>query len=258
MITDAFNLQKVDPTAKVLGSLVNSDYIDIIGSTKFDQATHLTASSPLADRILALRGKKVGITGPGSGTEALVTYLFKMEGLDVKKDVVLVNLGSDNTAALSALSTNRVDALSFFAPVGQAAEVKGFGSILISPNRGDIPAIDGMLNGIFYTRQSIIQAHTPAVQAFIRAIAQAEAYIQSNPTQAQALLNSYVQMGQPVTQATWTAFKPVIAQNPQVTQDSYNKAVQFHLKAGLLTKAPDYNTLIATSTITSALSGKSS
>jgi NitT/TauT family transport system substrate-binding protein len=256
VITDAFNLAKVDPTTKVIGSLVNSNYIDLIASKKLEEETHVTSSSPLADRINALRGKKIGITGPASGTEALMTYLFKLAGLNVKKDAVLVNLGSDNTAVLGALSTGRVDALSFFAPIGQAVEAKGLGDILISPNRGDLPGLTGQLEGIFYTRQSVIDAKKPAIEAFIRAIAQAKTYILNNPAKALVLLNNYLQLGQDVAQATWKALQAIMGQGPEVSEQAYNTAVRFHEQAGLITTAPAYNSLIATSTIASALSSK--
>jgi NitT/TauT family transport system substrate-binding protein len=258
VITDAFNLQKADTTTRVIGSLINSNYVDLIVSKKFMQETHLTVSSSLAEKIQALRGKKIGITGPGSGTEALVTYLFKQQGLDVQKSTELVSLGSSNTAVLGALSAGRVDALSFFSPIGQAAETQGIGTILISPDRGDIPSMQGELHGVFYTRQNVIKAKSQAIQAFIRAIAQAETYIHSNPEQSLALLTTYLQLGPDVAKSAWATLQPILAQSPQISQQAYDTAVQFHMQAGLIKTAPAYDDLISSSTIDSSLQGQSS
>jgi NitT/TauT family transport system substrate-binding protein len=253
VITDAFNMAKVDPTARIIGSLVNGYYVDVIVSNGMMQQAHLTESSSLADKVNALRGKKIGITGPGSGTEALVIYLFKKQGLNAQRDAVLVNLGSANTAALAALKAGRVDALSFFSPLGQQAEATGAGTILISPVRGDVPAIINDVHGAFYTRQSVIDAKADAVEAFIRAVALAEAYIHDHPDKALVLLGTYLKLDQATTRAVFTAMSPVLAPNPQISQQAYNIAAQFHVQAGLISVAPPYNTIVATSTIKSAL-----
>jgi NitT/TauT family transport system substrate-binding protein len=170
----------------------------------------------------------------------------------------LVNLGSDNTAALAALRAGRVDALSFFSPVGQAAELQGIGDILISPIRGDIPAMQGQLHGVFYTLQSVINTKPKAVAAFIRAVGLAEAYIHDNPGKAQIMLEKYLHMNQQIASAVLTATGPALAQSPQIDQQAYNIAAQFHVQAGLISTAPAYSTMVATSTINAALSTSSS
>jgi NitT/TauT family transport system substrate-binding protein len=258
VITDAFDLAKVDPQVKVIGSLVNAYYVDVTVSKSFEKATGLTASSSLADKVKALRGKKVGITGPGSGTEALMIYLFKQQGLDVKRDATLVNLGSNNTAALGALRTGRVDALCFFSPVGQAAEAQGIGDILISPMRGDIPSMQGQLHGVFYTLQKVIDAKPKAVQAFIRAVGRAEAFIHSNPDKALTMLEQYLHMNQQIAKTVFAAMESAYPQSPRIDQQGYNIAAQFHVQAGLIKTAPAYSAIVAISTINAALNASSS
>jgi ABC-type nitrate/sulfonate/bicarbonate transport system substrate-binding protein len=258
VITDAFGMAKVDQSARIIGALTNGYVVDVVVSKAFEQETHLTEASPLAAKVDALRGKKIGITGPNTGTSALLTYLFRQQGMDVQKDATLESLGSNNSAALAALRNNRVDALSFFSPIGQAAEAQGTGDIFISPDNGDVPGLKGDVHGIFYTRQSVIDARPKAVQAFIRAVAQAENYIQANPARAQVLLNDYLKLGKGVSSAVYAATSPVWAKNPQLSQSSYDVASQFHIQAGLIKSAPPYDNLVATDTINKALSGLSS
>lgn len=253
VITDAFGMARVDPSARIIGALTNGYVVDVVVSKAFEQETHLTEASPLQAKVEALRGKKIGITGPNTGTSALLTYLFKQEGMDVQKDAILESLGSNNASALAALHNNRVDALSFFSPIGQAAEAQGIGDIFISPDNGDVPGLKGDVHGIFYTRQSIIDAKSKAVHAFIKAVAQAESYIQANPARAQVLLNGYLKLGEKVTSAVYAATSPVWAKDPQLSQSSYNVASQFHIQAGLIKSAPAYNDLVATSVISQSI-----
>ena len=65
VMTDAFNLYKINAKTRVVGALVDEYYVDIIAGTGIPSSLD---GAPLAERVKALRGKKIGITGPGSGT----------------------------------------------------------------------------------------------------------------------------------------------------------------------------------------------
>jgi sulfonate transport system substrate-binding protein len=253
VMTDVFSWVKVDPSARVIGAFMNGFVVDVVASKTLEQSAHVTATSPLAAKVAALKGKKIGITGPGAGTQALLTYLFKQNGMDASKDVTEVSLGSNNVAALAALKAGRVDALSFFSPIGQAAESQNTGDIFISAVRGDIPGLVGDVHGVFYTKQSVMTAKPQAIASYIRAVNQAEAFIQSNPDQAKILLNNYLGLGQSVTNAVYAAQSGGIAKTPQITQAAYTVAGQFHVGAGLIKQIPAYCSVIATNTIESAL-----
>jgi ABC-type nitrate/sulfonate/bicarbonate transport system substrate-binding protein len=201
-------------------------------------------------------GKKVGITTPGSGTEALLIYLFRKYGYNSQRDVTEVSLGNVNPAAgAAALSSGRVDAVAFPVPTGQVAQVQGVGDIFISPDRGDVPEMVGQVHGVIYAKQQVIDAKPKAVQAFIRAIAQAEAFIYQHPDQAETLMGKYLNLKPQVTKAIFAATKPIYPSTPQISQQGYDAANQFHVKAGLIAIALGYNDLVATDTINAALKG---
>ncbi len=254
-LTDVFTISRVDSQIKVIGAITNDYLLDVIVSKKFEQQTHLTEASSLADKVKALVGKKVGISAPNSATDALVTYLFRQQGLDAQKDVTKVNLGAAIAPDLAALQANRVDAVVSSAPAGELAEAQGFGDLFISPVRGDVPSMVGQLFGVAYAKQSLINAKPKAVQAFVRAIAQAETFIQKNPAKAITLLGKYLKLSPKVLNLSWNITKASMPQTPQIDQQAYNIANQFHVKAGLIAVALPYNDLVATDTINKALSG---
>ncbi|WP_165423329.1 ABC transporter substrate-binding protein [Ktedonosporobacter rubrisoli] len=255
-VTDAFTLSRVDSYIKIVGTFADAFLLDIIVSKQFERQTHLSASSSLAEKVQALVGKKIGISSPGSTNDALVTFLLRQQGLDALRDVTKVSLGGNNPATgLGALAQGRVDALAFPVPVGQEAEAQGIGDIFISPARGDVPEMQGQLYGVLFARQQTLDAKPKAVQAFIRGLAQAEKWIHQNPTQAKALLGKYLKQNQEMTAAIFQACLPGLPQSPQISQQAYTTANQFHVKAGLIAIALPYQSLVATDTITKALSG---
>jgi NitT/TauT family transport system substrate-binding protein len=259
VITDAFTLSRVDAYVRLLGTLTNGYAVDIVVGKRFEQQTGLTEASPLEAKVKALVGKKIGISGLNSGTEGLLTYLFRQYGLNAAKDTTLVIVGGTPAAALAALRSGRIDAFSYFAPAGQEAAAQGIGNMFISPVLGDVPAMNGQLHGVLYTKQNVIDAKPKAVAAFIRAVAQAEAFVHNNPTQATVLLGKYLNSNnQAFVKKVFAVLLPIIPQAPQINRQAYNTANQFHVQAGLIAIALPYKDMVASSTIQSALSGMSS
>lgn len=250
VMTDAFNISKANKDAKVISNLVNAYYVDIIVGKKFSGPS---TGASLIDKIKALKGKKIGITGPGSGTEALVTYLFKMAGMDPAKDATLVSLGAQATAVLGALKSGRVDALSFFQPIGQEAEAEKIGSIYISPARGDVPAMANETHGVVIASKNALTSKKKAVVAFIKAIAHAEKTIHGDPQEVGKLLSQYEKNMNPATvSAMVSVLQKEIPTSPAVSQQSYQVAVDFHKKAGLVANPPSYSDMVDSALISEA------
>jgi NitT/TauT family transport system substrate-binding protein len=254
-VTDAFLVSRIDDSLRIIGAVSNDFLLDIVVTKKFEQQAHLTAQSSLVDKIKALEGKKIGISAPGSATDALITYLFRQQGLDAQKEVTRVPLGGATTTLLTALQAGRVDAVAVGAPGGEIAEAQGYGDTFISPTRGDVPSMEGQLFGTIYTKQQTIDSKPKAIKAFIYAMGEADTFIQKNPDQAITMLEKYVHLDKNTANIAWNATKASMPLSPQITQDTYNVANQFHVQAGLLAIALPYKDLVATDTINSALAG---
>lgn len=241
VMTDAFNLNKASGSAKIIASLVNSYYVDVIVGTGFDGPG---TSAPVDERVKALKGKKIGITGPGSGTEALVNYLLAEAGMK-PSDVTLVNLGGDSSGAVGALKTHRVDALAFFQPVGQQAQTTGAGTIYISPARGDISALVGDTHGIVFTTKKVLDAKPKAVDAFVKAIAKAEQAIHGSTATVKKLLSAYLQgMDQTTIDELVPIVQKEVPDSPALTESGYGKAVAFHKESGLFPSPPSFGQIV--------------
>lgn len=253
VLTDAFNFASQNEDATLLGALATEYYVDITVSPEFDGPD---SDASLEDRIRALEGKNIGITGPGSGTEALVTYLFDLVGMDPTTDATLVNLGAQATAAVGALQTGRVDALAFFQPVGEQAEATDVGEIYISPARGDVPDIAGQLHGALFATGQVVEEKPDAVAAFMRAIARAQEDINGDAAEVEDLLQAY-QGNLPAE--TVSALVPILQEeipdSPEATEEAYATGVEFHQSSGLFEDPPAYDDFVDAAWLTSALEG---
>jgi NitT/TauT family transport system substrate-binding protein len=244
VITDAFNLARIDDGTRIVTSLVTEYYVDVVVSPSFGETAQLE-DARLEDKVAALVGKQIGITGPGSGTEALVTYLFGSIGRNAATDATLVNLGSATTAAIGALTSGRVEALAFFQPIAQQVEAAGVGKTFISPVRGDVPAMRGALHGVVFSTQKLLDRKPAELAAFNRAITRALTDIHADPGQARELLGRYLKQTDP---AALDALVPILSQEipqtPQVERASFDTARTFHLDSGLVRRAPTYEEVL--------------
>ncbi|HEV7625783.1 MAG TPA: ABC transporter substrate-binding protein [Streptomyces sp.] len=243
VLTDAFNLAETDSDTRVVSSLVTEYYVDIVVGKSFDGPDE---KASLEERAKSLVGRKIGITGPGSGTEALVNHLFEGIGKTAKSDATLVNLGSAATSAIGALKSGRVDALSFFQPIGQQAEADGSGRILISPAGGDVPDMKGALHGVIFSTKKLLEKKSKEVSGFQSAMKRAQADVQGDPDKVRELLEKYLKdTDAKALDALVPILRKEMPESPAVERGPYATARRFHLRSGLVEKAPTFGEIKA-------------
>lgn len=258
VITDVFALLKANRPVKLVGSLCDGYYVDITASNQFLDATKLTRASPLGDKIKALKGKKIGINGPGSGTQALVDYLCRQGGLDPTRDIELVTIGSDQASILTTLKTGRIDCVSFAWPLSMLAETNNIGKPFIMPAEGDVPSMREQIQGVIYVKPDLLAKRPDAVVKFVHAIARAEGLLHRNAGLARTLLKQYDSaLSDPAIDLLLKAYMPVLPQQADIAANSYEKALQFHRLTGFA--APSGNTyqeVVDTTTLLKAMRTK--
>ncbi|MFC4013810.1 ABC transporter substrate-binding protein [Nonomuraea purpurea] len=243
VLTDALNLARIDDKGRLVANLVDRYYVDVVVGSAFAGAT---PADPLERRIQALRGKKIGITGPGSGTEALVTYLFAKVGLDSATDCELVNLGSTAASALGALKAGRVDALAFFQPIAQQAAAAGIGTRYISPAAGDVQGLERTAHGVVFTTQRIIDKKPGEVAAFQNAIARAQRFIhEADEAEITRMLAAYLKGIDPKALSELPGLmRSEMPRDIGFARESFDTAIAFHRATGLVRHLPAYERIV--------------
>lgn len=240
--TDAFNLAETDPGTVVTGALVTEYYVDVVVAEDFAESD---PEASLEDKIRALEGQTIGITGPGSGTEALLIYLFDLVGLDANQDATLVNLDASPSSAIGALESGQIDAFSFFQPAGQIAESSGVGEIFISPQRGDIPDMEGQFHGALFSTEEVLEGRGEQVSSFNAAVDSALSFIEENPDEAAEMLGQYLDGADEGTLDALAEILPQqMAPSTAVSQESYEPALDFHLTSGLIDEEIAYEDVV--------------
>ena len=129
--------------------------------------------------IADLKGKKVGVTAPGSSTNVMLNFVLAKAGLK-PSDVSVIGVGAGN-GAVAAMRAGQIDAMSNLDPVITLLQRSGDLKI-ISDTRvvtesekvfgGPMPA------ACLYAMQSFINSNPNTTQALANAIVRADKWIQ--------------------------------------------------------------------------------
>jgi NitT/TauT family transport system substrate-binding protein len=127
-----------------------------------------------------LKGKKIGVTAPGSSTNVMANFVLAKAGLK-PSDVSIIGVGAGN-GAVAAMRSGQIDALSNLDPVVTLLQRSGDLKI-ISDTRivaeadkvfgGPMPA------GCLYAPQAFLDKHPRTVQALTNAMVRADKWIQA-------------------------------------------------------------------------------
>lgn len=126
-----------------------------------------------------LKGRKIGVSARGSGTEMYVKSLLAGAGL-APDSVIYVAVGAPNTA-FAALSTGQVDAVLSWDPVPAMCAATKSCTVAVDLRKGEGPSDIAAMNGGFFAwqaRREYIQKNEAAVDAFLRALGEATVWVQ--------------------------------------------------------------------------------
>jgi NitT/TauT family transport system substrate-binding protein len=163
--------------------------VDLTISTTLANATGLSPSSPIADRIKVLKGKKYGISQPGVPGDIFLRAMLKDNGIDPEREVEFIRIGTV-PGLFAAMKSGQIDGFMLSAPSPQQAEETGIGKIWISLTAGDVPSLAKLPYMTFCALADYVKAHRQAVIGYVAAIQEANNWMRSNKAETATILAS--------------------------------------------------------------------
>jgi len=130
--------------------------------------------------VADLKGKKIGVTAPGSSTNVMANFVLAKAGLK-PSDVSFIGVGATN-AAIAAIRQGQIDALAHLDPV--ITILQRSGDIQIVTDTRNVAEADRVFGGpmpaaCLYAPQAFIDKNPATVQALANAIVRADKWIQA-------------------------------------------------------------------------------
>jgi len=176
-----------------------------------------------------LKGKKIGVTAPGSSTNILANFVLAKGGLK-PSDVSFVGVGT-SAGAVTALRSGQIDAISNLDPVitmlSQKNEIK-----IISDTRTikDTKSIYGgnMPAAVLYAKSTFIEANPKTTQALANAMVHALKWLQtaSNSDIIKTVPENYLLGDRALYLAAWLGVKEAMSPDGLMPNDGPPNALK--------------------------------
>jgi NitT/TauT family transport system substrate-binding protein len=138
-----------------------------------------TKTMPNFKSLADLKGKKIGVTAPGSSTNIMANFVLAKAGLK-PSDVSIVGVGASQ-GAVAAMRTGQIDAISNLDPVITILQRNG--DIKIVSDTRDVAEADKVFGGpmpagCLYAPVSFVEKNPNTAQALVNAMVRANKWIQ--------------------------------------------------------------------------------
>lgn len=109
---------------RIITSMVNRYASHIVLKNSVLAKAGVTEASPVPEKIAALKGLKLGTTGPGAAPDALFRFLSSVGDLDPNSDFQLVPIQGGGPAVIAALQKGVIDGFCLSSPTADMAVSK--------------------------------------------------------------------------------------------------------------------------------------
>jgi ABC-type nitrate/sulfonate/bicarbonate transport system substrate-binding protein len=214
LIADRFPIELV-------ANLLQNDPINLVVRRSVFDAHNMSATAPLHDRLLSLKGLRIGVA-PGPPTR--LRALFTSEGLDADDTVkIVVRHGKDQN---DAFANDQCDALYAHTPYVEKALDDQDAVVLVNQSGGDAPPLAmRQIHALVATRE-YLGAHEAVVESMVRAIARAERLIHADRAAAEdAVMRALPSLERRHVHTIVGLYQPAVPDTPRVSTDGLAPAL---------------------------------
>ncbi len=204
-------------------NLLKNDPINVVVSGRVWDERKLTRDVPVRERLLALKGLKLGIA---PHPPARLRAMYAAYGLDADRDVdVHIIHGKDQNGAFGR---GEVDVLFAHTPYVEKALVEQGARLLVNISGGEVPVLaERQIHALVFTR-AFAEASPATAAAMARAIARAERLIHQDQAASAAALGRELPALDPRHVRTIVdLYAPAIPATPEVSAAGFATSLLF-------------------------------
>ena len=183
--------------------------------------------------VRGLKGKKIGVSGIGSGPDSLLREVLRRNGLDPSRDVAVLSLGVMPTI-YGGLQSGTVDGAMLSPPVTFNAEEAGYRS-LVSFIKEDLVELQGSI----LIRDELLRSDPELVERFTRATYKGFMSIKENRSSTIPSLARYLRVREELAVKAYDqVVRPALTDDGTLTDELQEKAVEHVSRRMELKKTP--------------------
>lgn len=209
------------------------------------KAKGVTESTPLADRLKALKGLTIGFTNPGALTAHLAGFVTRKAGYVPQQDVNMIAVGSGPTW-VAALENRKVDVALTAPPAPDTAVARGFAIPFLNYSQyAELGAPEFLMENLIVRPESAAK-EPELMRKMARALVKANKWaLQSTPAEVAEALKPFLGQIDPALLLAGTkAVLPTLSADGRTTERSVQVTEDILEQAGILKKRIPYSDLV--------------
>jgi ABC-type nitrate/sulfonate/bicarbonate transport system substrate-binding protein len=186
----------------------------------FNRPLYWLYSRPEIKDIKSLKGKKVSVSGIGSGPDSLFRDLLKRNGLEAGRDVAILGVGS-NPTLLASLQNGLVDASMLSPPFTFLAEDAGFRE-LVSFVKQDRVEVQGSV----VVREALLESDHLLVEKFLRGTLRGFYFARTNRVATIPILARIQNIKEDLAAKTYDVARTAMTSDGTLNEEAQKKALE--------------------------------
>lgn len=152
--------------------------LQLVMSDGYLASKNVTASSPLSQRLGAMKGATIGVSAVGGEQAQVADFYAKAGGLDPSSDIKIAQIGPP-PALLAALQHGEIDGFVLSPPEGQEAQALKVGTPIVSGS--EVPGLSDYCDLALVTTKSFAQSNASTVTRVAQVLDTASREAQADP-----------------------------------------------------------------------------
>jgi NitT/TauT family transport system substrate-binding protein len=205
-------------------ALFNKCPLQVVLSPDAMKRTGLKPAMPIDEKVKRLSGLTIGVTAAGSSSDHALRSLLLARGLAPDTALRIQAVGGQ-PALLSGLEGKSLDGAMLTAPQTQIADAGGYGRTVIDFLAGDVPELATVSYTAMLTTRDTVSGHPGLMTKMTRALAKAMLLDDTNPEQAQQLLQKKIfpDIDPKLFNGFEAAYRQAAAKTPVIAREDYDR-----------------------------------
>ena len=189
-----------------------------------DKPSYWLYSKKSVQTFAELKGAKIASSTPGSTNDRLLKVVLEKNGVNWRKDLQIIYIGTSDVR-IKALLSGAVDAAVLTLPGNLVADDAGFKQLMSFENEA------GALTGGVATAEPFMSKKRDVLVKFLRATLRGLKYFKTNREGSAKSMAKYMNIPFETALRTYDTAIPVFVSNGMISEDFQDKVLDFELKA---------------------------
>lgn len=181
----------------------------------------------IKDRVLSLKGKRIGVPSAGGSGEKILTTLAKKYNLQIPGDIELVYLGPDATAYVGAFKNNMIDAAVPFEPAGVQVEKEKLGKIYINLMSGEVEEFKDLNYMTLVSSPATIADKTELTRKVVAIISEAQTILLNESKGKAIMAKEFPNLAPDVNERAYAVVKQIWSPTGRMSVDGGKKVFDY-------------------------------